>query len=88
VQVDGIRIEVSDWGPGLPAPVAQLARRAHGGRGSRGRGLAIAAAIAEDHGGRLAAAPSEHGARLVLELPLVLTPACAVPERNGGRPPG
>jgi signal transduction histidine kinase len=73
----GIRIEVSDRGPGLPAPVAQLARRAHHGRGARGRGLAIAAAIAADHGGRLAAAPSEQGARLVLELPVALPPAPA-----------
>ena len=65
----GVRLEVIDGGPGLPAPVAQLARRAHGGRGSRGRGLAIAAGVARDHGGRLGAAPTERGARLVLELP-------------------
>jgi signal transduction histidine kinase len=66
-----VRIEVVDAGPGLPAPVAELARRPRGGRGARGRGLAIAATIARDHGGRLAAAPSERGARLVLELPAV-----------------
>jgi signal transduction histidine kinase len=66
-----VRIEVVDAGPGLPAPVADLARRPRGGRGARGRGLAIAATIARDHGGRLAVAPSESGARLVLELPAV-----------------
>jgi signal transduction histidine kinase len=66
-----VRIEVVDAGPGLPAPVADLARRPRGGRGARGRGLAIAATVARDHGGRLAAAPSERGARLVLELPAV-----------------
>jgi signal transduction histidine kinase len=66
-----VRIEVVDAGPGLPAPVADLARRPRGGRGARGRGLAIAATIARDHGGRLAAAPCERGARLVLELPTV-----------------
>ncbi len=64
-----VRVEVIDHGPGLPAPVTELARGARGGEGRRGRGLAIALAVARDHGGRLAAAPSELGARLVLELP-------------------
>jgi signal transduction histidine kinase len=73
----GARIEVTDSGPGLPAPVAELARRPRGGRGARGRGLAIASAIAAEHGGRLAAAPSERGARLVLELPAVASKAPA-----------
>lgn len=63
------RIEVTDTGPGLPAPIPELTRRAQRGRGKRGRGLAIAAAIATEHGGRLAAAPSMRGARLVVELP-------------------
>lgn len=63
------RVEVSDAGPGLPAPVAELARRPRAGRGTRGRGLAIAGAVAASHGGRLEAAPSRRGARLVLELP-------------------
>lgn len=63
------RLEVVDEGPGLPAPVLELTRRAKAGRGDRGRGLAIASAIARDHGGRISAAPAERGARLVLELP-------------------
>jgi signal transduction histidine kinase len=71
VAADHVRIEVVDAGPGLPAPVAKLARRPRGGRGEHGRGLAIAATIASDHGGRLAAVPAERGARLVLELPAV-----------------
>jgi signal transduction histidine kinase len=70
-QSDGgeVRVEVTDTGPGLPAAVGELARRPRGGRGRRGRGLAIASAIASSHGGRLAAAPAERGACLVLKLP-------------------
>ena len=63
-----LRLEVRDAGPGLPAPVARLARRP---RGPRGRGLAIARGIAERHGGRVLAAPSPGGATVVLELPLL-----------------
>jgi signal transduction histidine kinase len=70
----GARIEVLDDGPGLPAPVAELVARARGGRGQRGRGLAIARTVAQAHGGELASAPSNHGARLVLELPTTPQP--------------
>jgi DNA-binding response OmpR family regulator len=66
---DRVRIEVADEGPGLPAPVGDLTRRPRAGRGRRGRGLAIAADIADRHGGRLVAAPSPRGARVALELP-------------------
>jgi signal transduction histidine kinase len=64
-----VRIEVVDEGPGLPASVSELVRRPRAGLGRRGRGLAIAADIAERHGGRLAAAPSARGARIGIELP-------------------
>ncbi len=77
-----LRVEVRDGGPGLPAPVAELTRRRRAGTGGRGRGLAIAQSIARDHGGRVAAAPCERGARLVLELPLATgLPARAAAER-------
>ena len=68
---DRVRIEVADDGPGLPAPVADLAARPRGGRGRRGRGLAIASDIARRHGGRLATAPSRRGARLAIDLPVL-----------------
>ncbi len=70
-----VRIEVIDEGPGLPAPVAQLARGGRSGRGRRGRGLAIASEIAARHGGTLASAPAARGARVALELPAVGTGA-------------
>jgi signal transduction histidine kinase len=70
-----VRIEVIDGGAGLAAPLDELARRARrrawlGGDRTRGHGLAVAAAVAAAHGGRLAAAPCDRGARLVLELPV------------------
>lgn len=61
-----VRIEVRDQGPGLPAPVARLAGRSHGGR--RGHGLGVAARVASAHGGRLLTAPVSRGACVVLEL--------------------
>jgi signal transduction histidine kinase len=73
-----VRVEVSDAGPGLPAPVSVLAtRRRRGPSGftrrrrdaPRGRGLAISSRIAESFGGRLSAAPSRAGACVVLDLP-------------------
>ena len=64
------RLEVTDGGPGLPASLPALVAAARGRRGRRGHGLALAAAIARRHGGRLVTAPSPRGARLVLELPL------------------
>jgi signal transduction histidine kinase len=63
-----VRVEVNDAGPGLPAPLSVLLSRRRRGA-ARGRGLAIAARIAESHGGRLAPAPSPRGACLVLDLP-------------------
>jgi signal transduction histidine kinase len=64
-----VRVEVADDGPGLPASVATLARRPRAD--GRGRGLAIAGAIARAHRGRLLVAPAARGARIGLELPLL-----------------
>jgi signal transduction histidine kinase len=64
-----VRVEVRDDGPGLPAPLSTLVDSARGRRSHRGHGLAIAAAIARRHGGRLLSLPSASGAHLVLELP-------------------
>jgi signal transduction histidine kinase len=73
-------VRVSDGGAGLPAPMDELVRGAHGGRGARGRGLAIAADIVRSHGGVLRAEagfdlqrperPVMPGACLVIDLPL------------------
>ena len=52
-----------------PRRWVDLTRRPRAGRGRRGRGLAIAADIADRHGGRLVAAPTARGARVALELP-------------------
>jgi signal transduction histidine kinase len=71
------RVEVADGGRGLSAPLWKLtgARGRWGRPGwprvrERGHGLGIAAAVARAHAGRLTSAPSDRGARLVLELPL------------------
>lgn len=67
-----VRLEVLDAGPGLPAAIADLTPRRRPWRlqaTARGHGLAIASSIAAAHGGRLATAPSERGARVVLALP-------------------
>ncbi len=66
-----VKIEVTDSGTGLPGAIAELVERAGEGRSHRGRGLAIASAVARAHGGRLASAPCGRGARLMLELPLL-----------------
>ncbi len=76
-----VRVSVTDEGPGLAAPVRDLTRRARKRRRGRGQGLAIASAVAQDHRGRLAAAPSERRARVVIELPVAGSRAVS---RGGG----
>ena len=64
-----VRVVVVDDGPGLPASLSTLIAAARGRRSHRGHGLAIAAAIARRHRGRLLSLPSDRGAHVVLELP-------------------
>jgi len=82
------RIEVTDSGPGLPAPIGELVSAARRRHTRRGHGLALAAGIAERHGGRLTTAPSPRGARLVLELPCAAAPADGSGRRRRRSRPG
>jgi signal transduction histidine kinase len=81
VEGNVVVVAVADGGPGLPKSVADwLAHGRRSGWGGtewgrarprgRGHGLRIARAVVESHGGRLAAAETSQGARLVLTLPL------------------
>jgi signal transduction histidine kinase len=67
----GIRLEVSDNGPGLSEGIeAQLFEPFHSGKPSGvGIGLALSQRIARAHGGQLVLAPSAQGATFVLTLP-------------------
>lgn len=84
-----VRVEVLDQGAGLGRPLTRLLRarpdRSRGqSRSAHGHGLAVAASVAAAHGGRLLSAPSERGARLVLELPLHPTAGAAARRGVGG----
>jgi signal transduction histidine kinase len=73
-----VRIEVRDRGAGLPVALERLtARRSRlaspWAYQAHGHGLRIVDQVARSYGGRLEAAPSSGGARLVLVLPLAAT---------------
>jgi signal transduction histidine kinase len=88
-----VHIEVRDQGPGLTRELNEWLQRDGRAirrglprpRGSgRGRGLIIARTVASAHGGRLTTAPTDRGARLVLELPRADVGAQA---EDAGSPP-
>jgi two-component system OmpR family sensor kinase len=80
-------LEVSDRGPGVPPAlrdrVFERFARAGGdgtGRGGSGLGLAIVRAVADAHGGHVELGDAEGGgARFVITLPAISTPAPAPP---------
>jgi signal transduction histidine kinase len=63
-----VRIAVSDQGPGIARPLRELMRSPWHDR--HGHGLAVAARVAELHGGRLTATSGRIGSRIEIELPL------------------
>ncbi len=70
---DGVRIEISDEGPGIPADVLPRVFEpfvTSGKEGGTGLGLAIARKIVEDHGGVIEAKNlGARGARFTITLP-------------------
>jgi signal transduction histidine kinase len=82
---DGIRIEIDDDGPGIPAAERERVfdrfvrldqSRERGGGGTTGLGLAIARDIALAHGGTITVADSlSGGARMIITLPGAATDA-------------
>jgi signal transduction histidine kinase len=72
VRSNSLRIEVSDEGPGLPGPLAGVARRSTAG--PHGHGLSIARESARRLGGSLASAPSVGGAKIVFTVPALHDP--------------
>jgi signal transduction histidine kinase len=76
-----VTITVADQGPGIARPLRQLMDSPWHGR--HGHGLAVAARVAELHGGRLTARSGRIGSRVEIELPL----AERLQEQAIGRPP-
>jgi signal transduction histidine kinase/putative methionine-R-sulfoxide reductase with GAF domain len=79
-RMDGsdLLIAVSDTGPGIPQQVRGRLFQSFvtaGKEGGTGLGLAIVKKIADEHGGRVEAVPTEQGARFELRLPQTAGPA-------------
>jgi two-component system OmpR family sensor kinase len=92
--VEGVRLTVSDEGPGIPADllphVFERFRRGDTSRsrtaGSSGLGLAIVAAVVHAHGGRVGASSVPGRTELVVELPV--RGAASAPDPAGAAPGG
>ncbi|MGK2878111.1 MAG: sensor histidine kinase [Solirubrobacterales bacterium] len=86
VRSDSLRIEVSDQGPGLPGPLAGVARRSSAG--PHGHGLSIARESARRLGGNISSAPSPGGAKLVFTVPALHDSSAASEALLGSDPLG
>lgn len=89
---EGIAVEIADTGPGIPEEQRHrvfepfFTTRPIGA--GTGLGLSFAYNVAAAHGGRLCLAPSEQGARFLLQLPLGTqtdTPSMEMPARILGK---
>lgn len=72
---DGVKLELLDDGPGIPASIRERLFEPFisvGKIGGTGLGLAIARGIVEAHGGKISLANSATGAHFVIQLPLEL----------------
>ena len=86
VRSDSLRVEVSDQGPGLPGPLAGIARRSSSG--PHGHGLSVARESARKLGGNISSAPSDGGAKLVFTVPALHDPSIANAALLGSDPLG
>jgi signal transduction histidine kinase len=77
-----VRIAVVDQGPGIARPLSEAMRSPWHGR--HGHGLAVAARVAELHGGRLVATAGRLGSRVEIELPLA-EPVATAPRSSAAR---
>jgi signal transduction histidine kinase len=80
-----VRIAVADQGQGIGRPLRQVMSAPWHGR--HGHGLAVAARVAELHGGRLTATSGRIGSKVEIELPLAEPPTAAAIARPPVAPP-
>jgi signal transduction histidine kinase len=79
-----VRIAVADQGRGIGRPLREAMSSPWQGR--HGHGLAVAARVAELHGGRLTASSGRIGFRVEIELPLAEPLTAAAARRPPGAP--